>query len=161
MDCIILAFKNITWIYLMRKEQQYDGHTLLAAYIAMILFQTTFVVLVIFSSIYIKQIKKMLLTVAKWVHIPVYSDRNLKFWINRHKWRTKIGRKKREGFAVHKAPTRNNMLCCCSWEVILVSWDHVNNQSNKEKIWLLCSSMVQLGSQCIPTGIGFIKHLSW
>lgn len=63
----------------MRKEQQYDGHTLLAAYIAMILFQTTFVVLVIFSSIYIKQIKKMLLTVAKWVHIPVYSDRNLKF----------------------------------------------------------------------------------
>ena len=63
----------------MRKEQQYDGHTLLAAYIAMILFQTTFVVLVIFSSIYIKQIKKMLLTVAKWVHILVYSDRNLKF----------------------------------------------------------------------------------
>ena len=63
----------------MRKEQQYDGHTLLASYIAMILFQTTFVVLVIFSSIYIKQIKKMLLTVAEWVHIPVYSDRNLKF----------------------------------------------------------------------------------
>ena len=64
----------------MRKEQQYDGHTLLAAYIAMILFQTTFVVLVIFSSVYIKQIKKMLRTgVAKWVHIPVYSDRNLKF----------------------------------------------------------------------------------
>ena len=100
----------------------------------MILFQMTFVVLIIFSSIYIKHVKQMLPLPSGFTYRYQYSDKNLKFWINRHKWRTKIGRnKRREGFAVHKAPTWNNMLCCCSWEVILVSWDHVNKQSNQDK----------------------------
>ena len=99
----------------------------------MILFQPTFIILIIFSSIYTKHVKQILPWPSGFTY--QYSDKNVKFWINRHKWwRTKIGRnKKREGFAVHKAPTRNNMLCCCSWEVILVSWDHVNNQSNQDK----------------------------